>query len=124
MSLISESRWRPEVEDVVEVLGLLLVQLAEHPLVQHLREADDRVERRAQLVRHVGQELGLVLVGRLELAVQAPELVAHAVQVGRQRAQLVAVRRPRPACAKSPAAICAKRASICCTAPISDHEMA
>ena len=36
-------------------------------LQQHLGEADDRVERRAQLVRHVGEELGLVLVGDLEL---------------------------------------------------------
>ena len=45
-------------EDVVEVLLLLLVDLAEQPLPQHLREADDRVQRRPQLVRHVGQEVG------------------------------------------------------------------
>ena len=45
-----------------EVLFLLLVQLAEHPLAQHLREPDDGVQRRPQLVGHVGQELGLVLL--------------------------------------------------------------
>ncbi len=54
-------------QDVLEVLGLLLVHLPEHPLRQHLREAEDRVQRRAQLVGHVGQELGLVAAGRLEL---------------------------------------------------------
>ena len=55
------------VEDVAEVLRLLVVDLAEHALGQHFREADDRVERRAQLVRHVGQELALVLARHLEL---------------------------------------------------------
>ena len=55
-------------EDVVEVLGLLLVDLAEQLLAQHLREAADRVQRRPQLVRHVGQELRLVATGGLELA--------------------------------------------------------
>ena len=34
-------------EDVVEVLLLLRVQLAEHALAQDLGEADDRVQRRA-----------------------------------------------------------------------------
>ena len=55
-------------QDVVEVLLLLVVELAEQPLQQHLGEADDRVERRAQLVRHVGQELDLVPVGHLAAA--------------------------------------------------------
>ena len=54
--------------DVFEILFLLLVQLTEHPLGQHLREADDRVEGRPQLVRHVRQELGLMLAGDFELA--------------------------------------------------------
>ena len=90
-SLMSESRWLAGGEDVVEVLLLLRVELAEHPLAQHLREADDRVQRRAQLVRHVRQELGLVLARGLELPVEALELVVHPVHVGRQRAELVAV---------------------------------
>ena len=54
-------------EDVLDVLGLLVVELSEHALPEHLREADDRVERRAELVRHVGEELGLVAAGGLEL---------------------------------------------------------
>jgi len=32
-------------------------------LQDHPREADDRVERRAQLMAHVGQELALELIG-------------------------------------------------------------
>ncbi len=64
---MSESRWRARLVDVLQVVGLLLVDLAEHALGEHFREADDRVERRAQLVRHVGEELRLVLVRHLEL---------------------------------------------------------
>ena len=57
----------PRVQDVGEILRLLVVDLAEHLLGQDFREADDGVERRAQLVRHVGQELALVLARHLEL---------------------------------------------------------
>src|SRR5664279_4181716 len=64
--------------DVEQVLELLVVDLAEHLLAQHLREADDRVERRAQLVRHVGEELRLMLVGELELAALRLDLVEQA----------------------------------------------
>ena len=53
--------------DVLQVLLLLLVEVTEHALRQHLGEADDRVQRRPQLVGHVGQELRLVLAGDLEL---------------------------------------------------------
>ena len=68
-------------EDVLEVLRLLLVELAEELLAEHLREADDRVQRRPQLVRHVGQELRLVPARRLELA-------ALLVQLGECRLEL------------------------------------
>ena len=54
-------------EDVVQVLVLLLVHLAEQLLLQHLRKADDRVQRRPQLVRHVREELALVLARDFEL---------------------------------------------------------
>ena len=64
--------------DVEQVLELLVVELAEHLLAQHLGEADDRVERRAQLVRHVGEELRLVLVGQLELPALVLDLVEQA----------------------------------------------
>jgi hypothetical protein len=43
-------------EDVPEVLGLLLVHLAEQAVQEHLGEADDGVEGGPQLVGHVGQE--------------------------------------------------------------------
>ncbi len=81
----------PGRDDVVEVLGLLLVDRADHLVAEHLREADDRVQRRPQLVGHVGQELRLVLARRLELGVEATELVVHPVDVGAQRAELVSV---------------------------------
>ena len=78
-------------QDVVEVLLLLRVQVAEHALAQDLGKADDGVERRPQLVRHAREERRLVLARRLELAVEAIELVAHPVDVPGQGAQLVAV---------------------------------
>ena len=65
---MSESRWLADDEDVLEVLRLLLVDLADHLLAQHLGEAEDRVQRRAELVRHVREEVRLVLAGRLQLA--------------------------------------------------------
>ena len=93
--------------DVEQVLELLVVDLAEHLLGEHLREADDRVERRAQLVRHVGEELRLVLVGQLELAALGLDLVEQARVLDRdhglvgeglqQRQLLVAERRRRVA---------------------------
>ena len=60
-------------------------------LLEHLAVADDGVQRRAELVGHVRQELRLVAAGRLELRVQAAELVVHAVHVRRQVAELVPV---------------------------------
>src|SRR5262249_42656429 len=42
-------------EDVVDVALLARVQLAEGPVRQYFRKTDDRVERRPQLVAHVGQ---------------------------------------------------------------------
>ena len=68
-------------EDVADVLLLLLVQVAEELLAQDLREAHDRVERRPQLVRHVGEELRLVPARRLQLAIETVELVVHPVDV-------------------------------------------
>src|SRR5438552_17291806 len=56
------------LEHVAYVLRLLFVDLPEHPLPQDLGEPDDGVERRAQLMRHVGEKLALVPARRLELA--------------------------------------------------------
>ncbi len=83
---------RARREHVVDVGELLVVQLAEHLLVQHLGEADDRVQRRAQLVRHRGQEVRLVPARGLQLLIQAPQLVAHPVHVGGECTDLVPVR--------------------------------
>ena len=58
---------RAGVPDVVDILVLALVELAEHPVEEDLREADDRVQRGAQLVGHAGQELRLVVAGHLQL---------------------------------------------------------
>ena len=41
-------------------------------LAQHLGQADDGVERRAQLVAHIGEELRLVLARNLELRGSSP----------------------------------------------------
>src|SRR5262249_60531745 len=66
------------LQNVTQILRLLLVDLAEHALGQDLGEADDRVERGAQLVRHVGQELALVLTGDLQLAALVLDLPEEA----------------------------------------------
>ena len=85
MSLISSSRCLPAAWIFLrsgmnslgaEVLGLLL---------QHLAVADDGVERRAQLVAHVGQELGLVAVGLLELPALVLDLAEEARVLDGQR---------------------------------------
>src|SRR5207249_11551321 len=59
-------------------LVLAFVQLAEHPLDQHLGEADDRVEWRPQLVGHVGQEFGFMLAGNFELTIGVLKLLEQA----------------------------------------------
>src|SRR6478609_12060131 len=64
------------VPAVAQVLVLTHVVLFELAIESHLREADHRVERGPQLVRHAGQELGFVVAGDLELAglrLQLPE---------------------------------------------------
>jgi len=51
---------RARAVDRVRELDLLLREVAVRILLQQLREDEQRVERRAQLVRHVREELGLV----------------------------------------------------------------
>ena len=53
--------------DVLQVFRLLWVHSTEHFLAQDFRKTNDGVQRRAQLVRHVGQKLRLVLVCDFEL---------------------------------------------------------
>ena len=74
MSLIRPSRCLPAPRIFVEVgheLGRAEVLGLLH---QHLAVADDRVERRAQLVAHVGEELALRLVGAVGLVPRLLEL--------------------------------------------------
>ena len=80
------------LEHVFHVGQLAFVQLPEHLLVQHFGEADDRVQRCPQLVRHVGEKLRLVLARELQLAVDPLQLVAHPVHPLREGADLVPVR--------------------------------
>ena len=64
-----------------EALGVLVLGL----LLEHLAVADDGVERRPELVGHVGQELGLVLARDLELPALRLELPEEPRVLDRQR---------------------------------------
>ena len=66
MSLIKASRCRPAPSTRSSGSSVLLQRLRILP--QHLADADDGVERRAQLVAHIGEELRLVLARLGELA--------------------------------------------------------
>ena len=72
-------------QDVLQVLGLLRVHLPEHPLGEHLREAEDRVQRRPELVGHVGEELGLVAAGGFELPALLPDFPEQPGVLDRER---------------------------------------
>ncbi len=61
--------------DVLEVFLLLVVEGPEHPLEQHLGEPDDGIEGSAQLMGHVGEELGFVAAGGFQLAALVLDLV-------------------------------------------------
>jgi Sulfatase len=63
----------PCAENAVEGLGVLLQRLG--ILAHHLSDADDGVERRAQLVAHIGEELRLVLARFLKLSAFFLDLV-------------------------------------------------
>ena len=60
--------------DAIDRRNLPRREVAIEAVAQQLDEADDGVERRPQLVRDVGEELALRLVGALHVAVQALEL--------------------------------------------------
>ena len=85
----------PGGKNVVDVFVLLVVQLAEVLFQQDFREADDRVERRAQLVRHVGEKFRLVPVRRFDLAIlitdlaEQPRIVNRQCRLGREGLQQV-----------------------------------
>ena len=69
-------------EDVADEPALLIGQLADQAVAEHLGEADDGVERRPQLVRHVGEEFGLHAAGVFELDVLLLQRLLEALQLG------------------------------------------
>src|SRR4030095_15403482 len=78
-NVVDEGEEMPSrLQDVLEVFCLFLVYVPEHLLGEDFREADNGVERRAELVRHVGQELRLVPAGRLELGTLVRDLPEEA----------------------------------------------
>ena len=69
----------PAAEDVADVFALVAVHLADHSVLQGLRETDDGVQGRAQFVRHGRQELGFHPAGVHELDVLFLERLFEAV---------------------------------------------
>ncbi len=75
--------------DVAQELGVLGVDLGLQAVQQDLGEADDRVERRAQLVAHVGQEAALEPVGLADAHVGLGQGAGALVEVVGQGGQLL-----------------------------------
>src|SRR3546814_8982284 len=65
------------IHDRVDIGALLVAKLAGIARLQHLAEAADRGERRAQLIAHPRQEGGLGLVGRLQRLVAFAQPAFH-----------------------------------------------
>ena len=82
MSLMMPSRWRRVGVHPGEALRLLALERPQHALQEHARVAEDRVERRAELVGHVGEELRLERGGLLELDGLAAQQLVLAHQLG------------------------------------------
>ncbi len=58
-------------QNVLDMALLILPEGAEAGIEEQLREADDGVERRAQLVRHVGEEFAFHRAGALQLEIRS-----------------------------------------------------
>ncbi len=76
MSLMMRQQRRAGVVDLADVVALLGI---ERGLEREVREADDGVHRRADLVAHVGEELALGLGGVLGLLLGSDEVQSQAV---------------------------------------------
>src|SRR5438309_1962495 len=95
------SSWSAGIPMPVSLTRYVTIKIVE----DELDEAEDRVERGAQLVTHAGEELGFGPAGGAEALVEAPELSggpllllvqplelgAHTVHVLGEPAELVAV---------------------------------
>ena len=75
----------PRDQHVADVGALLVVELAEDLLLEQLGEPDHRVERRAQLVAHVGEEGALGLVGGVGGLLGLAHLALRALALARPR---------------------------------------
>ena len=82
MSLIKREQVPARAEHAIERLEVLLQCL--RILAQHLGDADDGVERRAQLVAHIGEELRLVLARFGKLAALLLDLVEQSRVLDRE----------------------------------------
>ncbi len=71
-------------QDPLQRFDLFALAEVARILQQHLADADDRVQRRAQFVAHVGEELRLVPAGRLELAALVLDLLEQAGVLDRE----------------------------------------
>ena len=97
MSLISASRSLPAEEIVCANFTCSAREVAVRVVGEQLGEDQRRVERRAQLVGHVGQELALVLVGALELGGLVASSVDLRVATARPSASRASASAPRAA---------------------------
>src|SRR6476469_10685641 len=66
------------VQDVCEKPGSLLLADLQRWINHHVGKADDRVQRRAQLVTHASNKLRLMAAGCFELLVFHPNLLKQA----------------------------------------------
>src|SRR6266508_15905 len=57
----------PTAQDIRQELRLFFLGNLQRGIEQDLGETDDRIERSAQLVRHIGEKLRLMAIGRLNL---------------------------------------------------------
>ncbi|MGC4097829.1 MAG: hypothetical protein QM706_11995 [Nitrospira sp.] len=76
----------PRLLNVVGVALLLVVQRVER--LQHFRKTNDAIERRSQLVAHVGQKFALQPVHLMKLHIQVSQLIDLVVKLGVGVAQL------------------------------------
>ena len=109
MSLISSSRSRARVVDRLRELDLLLGQRVLLVVREELREDQQRVERRAQLVAHVREELALVLRARARAARPSPRARARAASTSAFFCSM------RAFCSASSAAFSSSSSFVCCS---------
>jgi hypothetical protein len=82
ISLMIVSRWRPFESMRSSCRHAGPGSVARHALQQHVRVAEDGIERRPELVRHVRQELRLEAGGLLELERLPPQQLVLGRQFG------------------------------------------